>query len=373
MERLKEALRNPTYIAVINMAIVLVVAAQQFFLADYNTFAIYRNSVYHFFQKLPLYDAYPEEYIGHFFYNPTFSLLFIPFAYLPIPIGILAWGGALMVSFYYGLRLLPIQRDKMIFVYFFSLVSLVTAIQHFDTAPMVAAGIFATFVYVERQDYLRASFFPTVGFFVKGYAAIGACFMLMRRFKRRVYVYVFFMFSFFLILPLIRYSPSELYQIYQDWGSTYETGRGANTGVSIMGLLNSLGVYISVISIQIIAAILLLLTMIIVSFRKTYAKLKFHFLSYILIWVVIFNHLADASTYVIAMPGVAIWYILSKRSGLEKIILMLTFVLTVLASSELFPPYLRENYIVPYALQVVGPALVFMVLQFELIRNKAII
>ncbi len=369
MERLKEALRNPTYIAVINMAIVLIVAAQQYFLADYNTFSIYRNSVYHFFDKLPLYDAYPQEYSGYFFYNPTFSLLFIPFAYLPIPVGILAWGAALMVSFYYGLRLLPIQRDKMIFVYFFSLVSLVTAIQHFDTAPMVAAGIFATFVYVERQDYFRASFFPTIGFFVKGYAAIGACFMLMRRFKRRVYVYVLLMFSFFLILPLVRYSPNELYQIYQMWGSTYETGRGANMGISVMGFFNSFGITVPVITIQILAAILLILTMVIVSLRKTYPKLKFHFLSYILIWVVIFNHLADASTYVIAMPGVAIWYILSKRSWVEKIVLILTFVLTVLASSELFPSYLRENYIFPYALQVVGPALVFMMLQYELIRK----
>jgi len=370
MSKLQDALKNPTYIAVINTVIVLVVAAQQYYFNSFNNFTVYQYSVFHFFQELPLYDAYPQ-YHGHFFYNPTFSILFIPYAYLPTPLGILAWVLTLMMTFYYALRLLPIQRDKVIFIYFFSLIELVTALQNLDTAPMVAACIFATFVYAERQDYFRATFFPNIGFFVKGYVAIGACFLMMRKFKPRVYPYVFFWFSFFLLLPLIKYSPTELYQIYQDWGSSYASKRIFNVGVSAMGLLrNFFGIPVSVWHTQIAAGLLLILTMVRITFRKNYAQEKFHFLSYILIWVVIFNHLADSSTYIIAVPGVAIWYLISERTWIDKLLLGLTFVVTILSPTDLFPAFIRQKIVEPYTLKALGPTLVFLLLQYELIFSN---
>ncbi|HHB77721.1 MAG TPA: DUF2029 domain-containing protein [Saprospiraceae bacterium] len=370
MSKLQEILKNPTYIALVNSTIVLIVAAQQYFLHSYNTFTVYQYSVYHFFQKLPLYDAYPQ-YAGYFVYNPTFALLFLPYAYLPTPIGILAWVMTLMMAFYYGLRLLPIQRDKMVFVYFFSLISLVTALQNLDTAPMVAACIFAAFVYAERKDYFRATFFPNVGFFVKGYVAIGACFLMMRKFKRRVFPYVFFWFSLFLLLPLVRYTPNELYQLYQDWGTSYANDRISQVGVSFMGILRHLfHLPVHVLHVQILAGILLILTMVVMSLRKKYAKEKFHFLSYILIFVVIFNHLANTSTYIIAVPGVAIWYLVSERTWIDKFLLGMTFLLTILSPTDLFPLFIRNRFIYPYSLQALGPILVFILLQYELLSGR---
>jgi len=319
---------------------------------------------------LPLYDAYPQ-YDGYFFYNPTFPLLFIPFAYLPVSMGILAWVMSLMVAFYYGLRLLPIQRDKMVFIYFFSVISLVTALQNLDTAPMVAGCIFGAFAYAERKDYFRATFFPNVGFFVKGYVAIGACFLMMRKFRRRVFIYVFFWFSLFLLLPLLKYAPSELIQIYQDWGTSYANDRQSHVGVSVMGLMRNLfGIPVSVLYVQIFAGLLLITTMIALSLRKNYSKAKFHFLSYLLIWVVIFNHLAATSTYVIAIPGVAIWYVISERSWIDKLILGITFLMTVLSPTDLFSSMIRNNYILPYSLQALGPTLVFILLQYELLFSN---
>ncbi len=371
MSKLRDVLKNPTYIVLFNGAIVLIVAAQQYFQNSYNTFKTYQYAVYHFFQKLPLYDAYPHQYDGYFIYNPTFPLLFIPFAYLPVPLGILAWVMSLMVAFYYGLRLLPIQRDKMVFIYFYSVISLVTALQNFDTAPMVAACIFGAFAYAERKDYFRATFFPNVGFFVKGYVAIGACFLMMRKFKRRVFPYVFFWFSFFLLLPLVKYSPAELIQIYQDWGTSYASERINNIGISVMGLLRNLfGLPVSVLYTQIFAGLLLILTMVVLSFRKNYAQAKFHYLRYVLIWVVIFNHLATTSTYIIAVPGVAIWYVISERTWMDKLLLGLTFVLTVLSPTDLFPAYIRNKYIMPNSLPALGPTLVFILLQYELLSGN---
>ncbi len=348
----------------------MIVAGQQYFLNSYNTFTTYRYATYHFFQGLPLYEAY-SQYEGYFFYNPTFPLLFVPFAYLPVPLGILAWVMSLMFAFYYGLRLLPIQRDKMIFIYFFSVIALVTALQNLDTAPMVVGCIFGAFAYAERKDYFRATFFPNIGFFVKGYVAIGACFLMMRKFKRRVFPYVFFWFSLFLFLPLVRYSPSELLQIYQDWGTSYANDRQNHVGTSLMGLLRHLfGLPVSVLYVQMLSGLLLILTMVVMSFRKNYGQVKFHFLSYLLILVVIFNHLAATSSYIIAVPGVAIWYVISERTWIDKFLLGLTFLLTILSPTDLFPSFIRNNYILPYSLQALGPTLVFFLLQYELLFSN---
>lgn len=370
MNNIQKILQNPTYIALINAVIVLIVVGQQYLLNSYNTFTTYQYSVFHFFQKLPLYDAYPQ-YEGYFFYNPSFAILFIPFAYLPEPLGLFAWVMSLMIAFYYGLRLLPIQRDKMIFIYFYSLIALVTALQNLDTAPMVAGCIFGAFAYAERKDYFRATFFPTIGFFVKGYVAIGACFLLMRKFKLRVFPYVFFWFGLFLFLPLINYSPSELYTIYQNWGTSYASERINNIGISAMGLLKNLfGLPISVLFTQLFAGLLLIVTMVVISLRKNYPKVKFHFLSYLLIWVVIFNHLAATSSYIIAVPGVAIWYVVSERTSIDKLLLGITFILTIISPTDLFPSLIRHNYILPYSLQAIGPTLVFILLQYELLFSN---
>jgi len=127
---------------------------------------------------------------------------------------------------------------------------------------------------------------------------------------------------------------------------------------------------VSVLYVQIFAGFLLIMTMMVLSLRKNYPKAKFHFLSYLLIWVVVFNHLASTSSYIIAVPGVAIWYVISERTWIDKLLLGITFVMTILSPTDLFPAVLRNNYIIPYSLQALGPTLVFILLQYELLFSN---
>jgi carbon starvation protein CstA len=137
-------------------------------------------------------------------------------------------------------------------------------------------------------------------------------------------------------------------------------------GVSIMGILvNLFKVPYSVESIEISGIIVLFLTMVYLALRRNYEQVKWFVLAYVLIWVIIFNHTAESSTYIIAISGVAIWFLASPRGYLEKGLLIITFILSVLSPTDIFPDYLREKFIKPYALKALGPSLIFIYIQIS--------
>jgi hypothetical protein len=104
-------------------------------------------------------------------------------------------------------------------------------------------------------------------------------------------------------------------------------------------------------------------TVIIIILRKNYERVKALFLAYIMIWVIIFNHESESATYIIACTGVAIWYIYSSRSLVDKVLLVLTFILTVLSPTDIFPDTLFRKYVHPYALKALGPSLIWLKMQ----------
>src|SRR5262249_12786005 len=73
--------------------------------------------------------------------------------------------------------------------------------------------------------------------------------------------------------------------------------------------------------------------------------------SSVLIWVVIFNHLAESPTFVIAMFGAALWGVLEPPSAARAVGLVLTLSLTSLSSTDLVPRPLRRAIIRPYGIK----------------------
>jgi hypothetical protein len=71
------------------------------------------------------------------------------------------------------------------------------------------------------------------------------------------------------------------------------------------------------------------------------------------IWVIIFNHKAESSTFNIALVGVALYYLLMPSSKLKNGLLVSCILLTSLSPTDLFPPYVRLHIIVPYVLKAV--------------------
>ena len=101
-----------------------------------------------------------------------------------------------------------------------------------------------------------------------------------------------------------------------------------------------------------------------------YIGFQLSYLALALIGVVIFSTSAESATYVIAMLGVSIWYILQNtQNKATHYLLILALLFTSLSATDLFPEYIRINFIRPYSLKALPCFLVWLVLVYQLIKK----
>ena len=104
-------------------------------------------------------------------------------------------------------------------------------------------------------------------------------------------------------------------------------------------------------------------------FKLLSAKLfQLHYLAVCLISVVIFSSSAESPTYIIAVTGVAIWFILCNRKNYWNIALLIfVLIITTLSSTDLFPHYIQRNLIAKFAVKALPCFLVWEVLIWKLL------
>jgi hypothetical protein len=98
------------------------------------------------------------------------------------------------------------------------------------------------------------------------------------------------------------------------------------------------------------------------NFRLTY-------FASLLIWMIIFNHRAESSTFVIAVTGIALWFFNSRKKTLDLVLLLLALILTSFSPTDLFPRYLREQYVLPYVLKVLPCILIWIKITVDFLKD----
>jgi hypothetical protein len=98
-------------------------------------------------------------------------------------------------------------------------------------------------------------------------------------------------------------------------------------------------------------------------------RFKLFYLAQVLIGLVIFSTSAESPTYVIAVTGFAIWYAAfgEDRPPWMKWMLVLLFLLTILSSTDVFPSYIRNSLIKPYALKALPCVLAWGAITVQLL------
>jgi hypothetical protein len=102
--------------------------------------------------------------------------------------------------------------------------------------------------------------------------------------------------------------------------------------------------------------------------RDSEFNFRLLFFCNVLIWVVIFNHKAESSTYAIAMCGVALWFFTQKRTPVNIALASLAFVFTSLSPTDVFPSALSASFFVPYSIKAVPCILIWGKIIYELKR-----
>ncbi|HEX9957021.1 MAG TPA: glycosyltransferase family 87 protein, partial [Fibrella sp.] len=98
---------------------------------------------------------------------------------------------------------------------------------------------------------------------------------------------------------------------------------------------------------------------------RTYQR---RMLAYFLLFVIIFNKMAESPTYILAVVGVGLWWVTldSPVSMPDKVLLALVIIFTSLSPTDIFPKGWQNEFFVPYSIKAVPCVLVWLRLQFQL-------
>ena len=339
-----------------------------------NNFLIFKGTFWHALGESSLYAAYPEEYFDVNHYGPLFSLVIAPFAVTPHFIGLLTWLIALTASLYFAVRWSQFTKRQQVFILWFCAHELLTALymQQFNIA--IAAIILLAYYCIEREKDFWAAFVIMLGTFVKLYGIVGLAFFFFSKHKGKFIGSLMFWAVVMIVAPMILSSPEYVVKQYAEWYVCLTEKNSENLAsiaqnISLLGLVHrTTGLEFSDLWLMVPGLVLFLLPYLRivqyknVAFRQT-------LLASVLMFVVLFSTGSESSGYIIPFVGVVIWYTAApwQRTEWDVALLVFVFILSSLSPSDLFPAYLRKEWVQPYALKALPVALVWFKLCFEML------
>ncbi len=347
-----------------------------------NNWFIYKGVFNHTLQQVNLYAEYPSEYFDMNHYGPLFSLVVAPFALLPWWPGCIIWCLANAWFLYYAIMKLPLQQRQRSIILLVTAIEMMTSVHNVQFNPMLTAWIILAFVLVDKEKEGAATFFIAAGFFIKLYGIIALVSFLFSKHKIRfVLSFAFWMVVLF-CLPMLISSPHFITQSYVDWyhaiidkniQNTDGTLVGGMQDISVQGMIRRMmrNPNFSQLWVLIPAGLLYVLPLAkIKAYRSQLFRLLYLALS--LIMVVIFSSSAESPTYVIAVAGVGLWFVLQPSPPAKWAMAALVFVLllTSLSATDLFPRFLKKNFIVAYSLKALPCLVVWLIIWWQLMRQK---
>jgi len=337
----------------------------------YNNYTIFKNSFVHLVNNQDLYLMYPKENWDLFKYTPTFSALFGFFAIFPDWIGLNLWNllnvWILVFAIYYLPRLDDFAKVTSILIV---LIELITSIQNEQSNALLTGLIIFTFGLLENKRYFFATLMMAISVYIKLFGIVGFALFLFYPDKWKLIKYTSFWMVILFLIPLIFVSFDQYIQLFISYRQMLIHDQSISYGYSVMGILNSwFGLKINMLLIILTGMAVFLIPL----FKfKAYQNYLFRLLalSSILIWVVIFNYKAESPTFIIAMAGVALWFVKAKINALNIGLLVLAILLTSLSPTDIFPSFLRNEYVIPFTLKALPCILIWMKIIYDMIRME---
>jgi hypothetical protein len=246
---------------------------------------------------------------------------------------------------------------------------MLTALQNSQSNALIAGLLILAFALLERRRLATATLMIAAAASIKLFALAALSLCVLYPEKRRCFLYSVLWGAAIAILPLAVVTPRELVTLYADWWQLLLTDYAGSTGLSIMGWLESWFGLLPPKPLVASVGIALFCWPLGLVRRRPEPVFRLLVLANLLIWVVIFNHKAESSTYVIAMCGVAVWLLSQQPSVANVVLAALALVFTSLSTTELFPRSLQAGTLVPYAVKAVPCILVWAKLTYDLISG----
>ena len=339
---------------------------QQVAAGNYNNINIFRYSSLHLLAHQPLYIEYPASYFDYFLYHPSFTVLFMPFAFLSAPVALFAWTFISVAVFVKTIHIFPgiTDRSKKI-ILLLVLPELINNQQYVQTNIFLTSLLLLAFIYFEKGKLFWAAFFTILAFCIKGYGGLVGLLFLLYPGKMKFIGYAFVWGILISALPLLFVTFHETVNYYADWLKMISSDE-IKEGMSIVGRWGK--THSAELAIT-IGGLILLMTSFAVTTCNADARNSYYsratLCCYLLVWLVLFNRAAETPTYMLAVTGMACWFRLDGVNRNNILAISLVLLVTYLFPSDLFPPFIhrffREHHLKPYAFM-----LFFAWLQYQL-------
>lgn len=351
-------------------------------LGDINNYLIYKQVFWHTLEQKHLYLSYPSEYADVNHYGPLFSILIAPFALLPVYVGCFFWCLLNVAVLFYAIKKLPVTILQQRWILLIGVFELITSIHSVQFNPMLCGMILLSFTAIEKEDILLGTFFIVAGTLIKIYSVVGLLFFLFTPHKKKFILYSAMWFVVLFCLPMIISSPSFIIESYKNWFTVLVEKNGQNIvssmnagmqDISVMGMVRRIfGVYqMPNTFVTLPAGILMLLPLLRFNFWKNQAY-KLHYLALLLIGLVIFSSSAESPTYVIAVIGYLIWHVQQPDNNRlpYKVLMGLVLLLTIFSPTDLFPRFIREQYVLRYSLKALPCFIAWLAVVYTLFKSQ---
>jgi hypothetical protein len=345
-----------------------------------NNFLIFKGVFWHSVQQTNLYAQYPAEYFDNNHYGPSFSILIAPFAWMNVFIGCFLWCVANAIILLYAVKQLPISTQKKHVILLIGAIEMMTSIQNVQFNPMLTAWIMLSYVLVQKEKDFWATLFIAAGFLVKLYGIVGLAFFFFSNHKIKFTLSFIFWLLVLFALPMIYATPNFIVQSYKDWFNilTIKNNKNAHAiannymqDISVFGMIRRIGNIQNLKNLYILIPAALLYLLPFLRWKQfKFTTFQLSYLALALIGVVIFSTSAESATFVIAVMGVGIWYVVQQQKTVWiNIVLGFVLLLTSLSATDLFPEYIRMNFVRPYSLKALPCFIVWLILGYQLLKK----
>lgn len=339
----------------------------------YNNYIIFKQSFYHLIHGQNLYLEYPADQYDLFKYSPAFAFFFGIFAWMPDWLGLGLWNLLNAFVLVFAIKHLPLLSNN--FKLLFGLLILqetVTATINSQSNVLIAGLLILAWISLEKDRWWAPAMFITLTVFIK---LFGILFFVLFLFYPKWWRGIIPSISTMLVLfffPVILLGWDKLLVQYESYIALLSNDHGTFVKYSVMGWLKNWFHYspqknmvlISGLTVQVIASALVL-------FKNCGTKTKGVLAGSWMIWMVIFNHMAESATFIIAVAGILLWFFYSEENKWLRLgLLVPVMAFTCFGPSDIYPPWLREKIVIEWQLKVFPCILVWMATLFYMFKDS---
>jgi hypothetical protein len=344
----------------------------------HNNYQIYKYVFLNTLEQFPLYQHRPQFFEDLNHYGPIFGIIMAPFAWLPDVIGASLWLVGLALLLFYAIKELPLAHWQKMVILWIATNSLIIAQTEVQFNIATVALIILSYTFIRKEKDIWAAFMIMLGTLVKLYGIVGFAFFFFSKHRPKLLLWSVIWGVLFFTLPMLISSPEFIVGQYKDWFNelvikNQGNGNAIQQNISFLGIIHKSTGNFGFSNRPILLGALLLFALPYLRIRE-YKQSWFQFLTLasVLIFVVIFSTGSEPNSYVIAITGVAIWFVIQPRpySGWTLFLIILGISISSFSPSDLFPAYLYFHIIKPNALQALPTTIIWLTIIYEMLFHK---